>query len=111
MKQRNTLFLKLIAVFKLVKAVSLIVLGIGAIRLGHSGDPTDKLSQMVMRLGFNPGGRHVDHLLAMVSKVPPERWIFIRPEAARWAWAAWRSVWPAEWPSSCRRWRPASVRR
>jgi uncharacterized membrane protein (DUF2068 family) len=74
MKQRNTLFLKLIAVFKLVKAISLIALGIGAIRLGHSGDPTDKLSQMVLRLGFNPGGRYLDHFLAMVSHVSPERY-------------------------------------
>ena len=60
MTQRNTLFLKLIAVFKLVKAVSLIVLGIGAIRLGHSGDPTDKVSELVMRLGFNPAGQTLE---------------------------------------------------
>lgn len=74
MKQRNTLFLRLIAVFKLVKALSLIVLGIGAIRLGHSGDPTDKLSQILLRLGFSPGGRYVDHFLATVSHVSPERY-------------------------------------
>lgn len=73
MKQKNTGLLKLIAVFKLVKALSLIALGIGVIRLGHSGDPTDKLSQLLMRLGFNPGGHYVDLLLAKVSSLPPER--------------------------------------
>jgi uncharacterized membrane protein (DUF2068 family) len=107
MKKRSTLFLKLIAVFKLVKAVSLITLGIGAIRLGHSGDPTGTMWDVIDKLGFNPGGRYVEHFLSMVSSAPPERFkelgvgsfvyaaLFLTEGTGLWLgkrWAEWFTV-------------------
>jgi len=70
MKERKDGFLRLIAVFKLMKAVSLIAVGIGALHLLKSGDAADSLMHLVETFGFNPGGRYVDELLGKIANLP-----------------------------------------
>jgi uncharacterized membrane protein (DUF2068 family) len=64
--------LRLIAIFKLFKAITLIAVGIGALKLFHHG-PGGTLAHWVERLGLNPGGRYVDLALSKVSSVSPQR--------------------------------------
>jgi len=71
MSTKDTGLLRLIAVFKLVKALTLIAVGIGALRLAHDPNASDTLAQMAARIGFNPGGRYLDQALAKVANLPP----------------------------------------
>jgi uncharacterized membrane protein (DUF2068 family) len=71
MRARNNGLLRLIAVFKLVKALTLIVLGVGALRLIRDNNAADAMIQMLTRFGFNPGGRYLDHALAKIVNLPP----------------------------------------
>jgi uncharacterized membrane protein (DUF2068 family) len=71
MKAKDIGLLRLIAVFKLIKALSLIVVGIGALRLAHDPNASDTLAQMAARIGFNPGGRYLDQALAKIANLPP----------------------------------------
>jgi uncharacterized membrane protein (DUF2068 family) len=71
MKAKDIGLLRWIAVFKLIKALSLIVVGIGALRLAHDPNASDTLAQMAARIGFNPGGRYLDQALAKIANLPP----------------------------------------
>jgi uncharacterized membrane protein (DUF2068 family) len=71
MKTKNNGLLRLIAVFKLVKALALIAVGVGALRLIHDSNAADAMTQMAARFGFNPGGRYLDHALAKIANLPP----------------------------------------
>ena len=64
--------LRLIAVFKLLKAALLIVAGIGILRMMH-GDIANVLEHWVMRLGLDPGNRYIDRLLAGATNLPPHK--------------------------------------
>ena len=64
--------LRLIAIFKLVKAVALIVVGISALKLIH-GDAAATLTDWISKVGLNPDGRYVDKALGKVANLPPIR--------------------------------------
>ena len=64
--------LRLIAVFKLVKALTLIAVGVGALRLMHSNDAPDAVTQFAEKIGFNPGAHYVDQALGEVASLPPK---------------------------------------
>jgi Predicted membrane protein (DUF2127) len=70
MKKRCNGLLSLIAIFKLVKAVTLIGVGLGALRLVHDNDIADSMIHLTARLGLNPGGRYLDHALARLVNLP-----------------------------------------
>jgi uncharacterized membrane protein (DUF2068 family) len=71
MKSKDNGLLRLIAFFKLIKALTLIVVGFGALRLAHDPNASDALTQVAARLGFNPGGHYLDHALAKIANLPP----------------------------------------
>ena len=72
MKRQDRGLLRLIAVFKLVKALTLIVVGIGALRLIHTNNAADTIIRFAGRFSFNPGTRYFDHFLAKVASLPPK---------------------------------------
>ena len=71
MKQQNNILLRLIAVFKLFKALTLIAVGIAALHLGRDGNPVESVAHLVARFGFNPGGHYLDQALAKLANLPP----------------------------------------
>jgi uncharacterized membrane protein (DUF2068 family) len=64
--------LRLIAVFKLLKASLLIVVGAGILRLIHN-DLATELDHWIARLGLDPGNRYVDHLLSKADSISPHQ--------------------------------------
>jgi len=70
MKKRDNGLLLLIAIFKLVKAVTLIGVGLGALRLVHDNNIAGSMIHLAARLGLNPGGRYLDHALARLVNLP-----------------------------------------
>ena len=102
---RNGL-LRLIAVFKVIKAVTLIVLGLSALRLIH-GDAVETLTHWLAHAGLRPGERYVDEALSKVASLPPSRFkelgagsfvyaaLFLTEGAGLWLrkrWAEWFTV-------------------
>jgi uncharacterized membrane protein (DUF2068 family) len=72
MNSSNGGILKLVAVFKLLKAALLIVTGLGILRLSHT-DIATQLDQWITRIGLDPGSRHLSHLLETVTNVPARK--------------------------------------
>ena len=72
MKTKNNGLLRLIAIFKLFKALALIAVGVGALRLIHDNNAADAMIPMIAKFGFNPGGHYLDHVLAKISNLPPK---------------------------------------
>lgn len=72
MQAKQNKLLRLIAVFKLLKALTLIAVGIGALRLIHDNNAFDAITQKIARLGFNPGGHYLDQALAKLANLPPK---------------------------------------
>jgi uncharacterized membrane protein (DUF2068 family) len=72
MTKQNNGLLRLIAIFKLFKALTLIAVGIGALHLGYKGNPVDSVAHLVARFGFNPGGHYLDQVLAKLANLPPK---------------------------------------
>jgi uncharacterized membrane protein (DUF2068 family) len=70
MKTRDNGLLRLIAIFKLAKAVTLIGVGVGALRLVHDNNIADSMIHLAARLGLNPGCRYLDHALARIVNLP-----------------------------------------
>lgn len=70
MKFSDDRLLRLIAVFKFLKAASLIALGIGAFRLLHK-DLDTVLEHWIMALRLDPGQHFLDVALAKASNVSP----------------------------------------
>jgi uncharacterized membrane protein (DUF2068 family) len=64
--------LRVIAVFKFLKAASLIALSVGAFRMLHR-DVAERVEHWLMALHMDPGNRHVAMALARVSNVTPEQ--------------------------------------
>ncbi|GAA3751231.1 DUF2127 domain-containing protein [Terriglobus aquaticus] len=64
--------LRLIAVFKLIKVVALIAVGISVLKLVHGG-AVDTLYDWITTLGLNPDGHYVDLAVGKVAGMPPER--------------------------------------
>jgi uncharacterized membrane protein (DUF2068 family) len=72
MKTSDTKVLRLIAIFKLLKAVLLIAIGVGALRLVHT-DVTTLMEKWVARFGLNPGSRYVGHVILEAASLSPNR--------------------------------------
>ena len=72
MPSHNTRLIRLIGLFKLLKAILLIAVGIGAFKMIHS-DLTDLALRIVTRLGLDPGGRHVGRLLLETANLTPDK--------------------------------------
>ncbi|MFZ1008945.1 MAG: DUF2127 domain-containing protein [Candidatus Sulfotelmatobacter sp.] len=72
MKTSEDRLLRLIAVFKFLKAASLIALGVGAFRLLHR-DLGGVLDHWIRALRFDPGQHYLDIALAKASDVTPEQ--------------------------------------
>jgi uncharacterized membrane protein (DUF2068 family) len=63
---------RLIALFKLLKAALLIGVGIGALKMFHK-DVTSVLQHWVSLLGLDPGNRYVDLALQKASNLSPNK--------------------------------------
>src|SRR5208282_63830 len=72
MKSSGTRLVRLIAVFKLLKAALLIVVGVGVLKLIHLDVP-DVLQHLVGRLGVGPGSRYVAQALQKAANLTPDR--------------------------------------
>ena len=64
--------LRLIAVFKFFKALTLVLIGLGAVKLIHT-DSESALTHWALRLGIDPGGRYVDRAIGKVASLPPNK--------------------------------------
>jgi len=65
-------FLRLIAVFKLFKAATLIATGIGALKMVHA-DLGAVIQRWIAMLNLDPGGRLVNHAIQKVTSLSPHR--------------------------------------
>src|ERR1700751_5429316 len=72
MKATDPKLLRVIASFKLLKAVLLIVVGVTALWLVHS-DITSLVTQWVAKLGLDPGRRYVGRVLLEAARITPRR--------------------------------------
>jgi len=72
MKTPDTKLLRLIALFKLLKAAPLIAVAVGALRLVHT-DVASFVEKWVARFGLNPGSRYVGHVIVEAASLTPNR--------------------------------------
>jgi uncharacterized membrane protein (DUF2068 family) len=72
MKTSDTKVLRLIAIFKLLKAALLIAVCVGALRLVHT-DVTTLVEKWVAKFGLNPGSRYVGHVIVEAASLTPNR--------------------------------------
>lgn len=70
MKKSDDMLLRLIAIFKFLKAALLIALAVGAFRLLHK-DVGEVVEHWVQTLRLDPGNRFVDALLSKAARVSP----------------------------------------
>ena len=64
--------IRLIAAFKLLKAILLIAVGVGALKLLHQ-DAAGALDRWAAILGFDPGNQYVDSALQKLANLPPNK--------------------------------------
>jgi uncharacterized membrane protein (DUF2068 family) len=72
MKSSDTTLLRLIALFKFVKAALLIAVGIGAFKLLHS-DLTVTLDHWITKLGLDPGNRWIERAFEHADTITPDK--------------------------------------
>jgi uncharacterized membrane protein (DUF2068 family) len=72
MASHNTRLIRLIGLFKLVKGILLIAVGVGALKMVNS-DVTDIATQWVIKFGLDPGGRHVGKFLLETANLTPDK--------------------------------------
>src|SRR5580698_8202711 len=72
MKSTDNMLLRLIALFKLLKAALLIAVGMSAFHLIHK-DLASVLEHWVRMLGLDPGNRYVDRALQKVANLTPNK--------------------------------------
>ncbi|MGA9471882.1 MAG: DUF2127 domain-containing protein [Terriglobales bacterium] len=72
MKTADNRLIRLIALFKLLKAALLIAVGFGALHLLHK-DLADVLEHWIAKLGLDPGNRFVDWGLQKVANLTPDK--------------------------------------
>ena len=100
------MLVRLIALFKLVKAVLLIAVGMSALHLLHK-DMASVVQHWVATLGLDPGNRYVDTALQKLSNLTPDKiktfgvgsfiyaGLFLTEGIGLWLvkrWAEWFSV-------------------
>ena len=71
MKTRDNRLLRLIAIFKFFKAISLVAVGLAALHFLHDNDATGSITRMATRIGLSPGSRYLDEALAKLVNLPP----------------------------------------
>jgi uncharacterized membrane protein (DUF2068 family) len=72
MKSSDAKMLRLIAVFKLMKAMLMLVVGIGALTLIHT-DIVSVLGHWIQKLGLDPGSRYLGHALLTAAALTPSK--------------------------------------
>jgi uncharacterized membrane protein (DUF2068 family) len=72
MKSSDRTILRLIALFKLLKAMTLIAIGVGALKLLHR-DTGSTLDHWVAMSGIDPGNRWVERGIAKASNLTPAK--------------------------------------
>jgi uncharacterized membrane protein (DUF2068 family) len=72
MKSSNNAMIRLIAAFKLLKAILLIAVGVGALKLLHQ-DAADSLDRWAAMLGFDPGNQYVANALQKLANLTPNK--------------------------------------
>jgi uncharacterized membrane protein (DUF2068 family) len=72
MKSAGSRLVRLIALFKLLKAVLLIAVGMSALHLLHK-DVASALQHWVAKLGLDPGNRYVDRALQKLANLTPDK--------------------------------------
>ena len=72
MKNSHSGLIRLIAIFKVLKAILLVVTGIGILKLMHN-DVATVLDHWVSVLGVDPGNGYVDHAIRKAANVPPNK--------------------------------------
>jgi uncharacterized membrane protein (DUF2068 family) len=64
--------IRLVAIFKLLKATLLIICGLGLLKLMHM-DTATQLDHWIARLGLDPGSRYVDLAIQKVTNLSPHK--------------------------------------
>jgi uncharacterized membrane protein (DUF2068 family) len=72
MKSSDSTVIRLIALFKLVKAITLIAIGVGAFKLLHR-DMDSTLDHWITMSGLDPGNRWVEKGIEKVSNLTPAK--------------------------------------
>jgi uncharacterized membrane protein (DUF2068 family) len=72
MKSSENGVIRLVAVFKLLKAAFLVVAGIGILKLIHM-DVARELDHGIAMLGLDPGSRYVNHLIQKATNLSPNK--------------------------------------
>lgn len=72
MSSSNSRVIRLVAAFKLMKAATLIVTGIGILKLLHRNVGME-LEHWIAALGFDPGSRLVSQAIEKASRLSPEK--------------------------------------
>lgn len=72
MKASHSRLLRLIALFKLVKAALLIAVGVGALKLLHK-DVAGAVEHWVELLGLDPNNHYIDTALEKASNLTPDK--------------------------------------
>ncbi len=72
MKSSDSRLIRLIALFKLLKASLLIAVGVGALKLIHK-DIATVLQHWVTMLGLDPGNQYVDRALEKAANLSPNK--------------------------------------
>ena len=72
MKSTDPRLIQLIAVFKLLKAILLVVVGVGVLKLIHA-DISTFIDKWVVRLGLDPGSRYIGHLILTAATLTPTK--------------------------------------
>ena len=72
MKSSDSAVIRLIAIFKLLKAITLIAIGVGALKLLHR-DMGSTLDHWVTMSGFDPGNRWLERGIERASNLSPAK--------------------------------------
>jgi uncharacterized membrane protein (DUF2068 family) len=72
MKSSESTVIRLIALFKLLKAITLIAIGVGALKLIHR-DMGSTLDHWIAMSGLDPGNRWVERGIEKVSNLSPAK--------------------------------------
>jgi uncharacterized membrane protein (DUF2068 family) len=106
MRATDTRLFRLIAFFKLLKALLLIAVGVAALKLVHA-DVASVLEKLVAMFGLGPGSRYVGRLLLEAAELTPTKikdlavgsfiyaGLFLTEGIGLWLlkrWAAWFTV-------------------
>jgi uncharacterized membrane protein (DUF2068 family) len=72
MTNKDNRVLRILAAYKIFKALTLVVAGIGALRLLHHNDADNVVTHLAEKLGLSPGGHYVNLALAKLANIPPK---------------------------------------